>query len=258
MYRATVLFMLGASVLLFAMNRAGSPAVLQLRTHLTDAITPVLAVVSSPLDVVRGATAWVSELVALREENIRLKNENVQLLQWQAAAREMESENQALRAMLNVVPMQKRSYITARIVSDLGGPYMHAALINGGQSTGIKVDQAVVTEVGLLGRVIEAGDTSARVLLLTDINSRVPVIAEQSREKSIMVGASGALPELSYLAANSEIAVGERVVTSGDGGVFPPGVPVGVVASVDGGVVKVQPFADPSKASFVSAVDYQF
>ena len=111
--------------------------------------------------------------------------------------------------------------LPARIVSDFGGPYLHAALINGGTQQGISPDLAVVSQHGLVGRVVESGKTSSRVLLLNDINSRVPVIAETTREKSILAGSNGGMPTLAYLAANSKIAVGERIVTSGDGGVFP-------------------------------------
>jgi rod shape-determining protein MreC len=159
--------------------------------------------------------------------------------------------------MLHVVPARQQSFVTVRIVSDFSGPFVQAALVNGGASAGLKVDQAVITSDGLIGRIIEAGEHSARVLLLTDINSRIPVVTEKSREKSIMVGAGHDLPSLTYLAANSAVAVGERVVTSGDGGVFPAGIPVGVVVSVGNGV-KVQPLANAAKATFVSAVDYRF
>mgnify|MGYP002785393146 CR=1 FL=1 len=255
--RAGVFFMICASLALFAMNKAENPAIIKLRTSVADAVVPVLGVLASPVEAVRSAEAWVAEMATLREENIRLKNENIQLAKWQAVAREMETENTALRNMLHVVPQQKYSYITARVVTDLSGPFAHAALLNGGNAQGIRQDQAVMTADGLIGRVVEAGERSARVLLLTDINSRVPVMTEVSREKSILVGAGHDMPSLSYLGAASQIAVGERVVTSGDGGIFPPGIPVGVVVSVDG-AVKVKPLVNPSKVTFVSAIDYTF
>ena len=255
--RASVFLMICAAMTLFAMNKAENPAVIKLRTSITDAVVPVLAVVASPLETVREANAWVSEMITLRAENTRLRNENLQLAKWQSVAREMETENIALRNMLHVVPQQKHSYITVRIVSDLSGPFAHAALINGGTETGIKQDQAVITAEGLIGRVVEAGNSSARVLLLTDINSRVPVITEKSREKSIMIGRGHELPSLSYLAAASQVIVGERVITSGDGGVFPAGIPVGVVTGTEGSV-RVKPLANPAKATFVSAIDYKF
>lgn len=249
--------MVCAAIVLFAMDKAENPAIIKFRTSITDAVVPVLAVLASPVDTVQSAGVWLSEMADMRAENVRLRNENLQLAKWQAAAREMETENRVLRDMLHVVPQHQQSYVTVRIVSDLSGPFAHAALINGGAATGVKQDQAVITTGGLVGRVVEAGENSARVLLLTDINSRVPVVAEISREKSIMVGRGHELPSLSYLAAGSKLVVGERVVTSGDGGIFPPGIPVGIVASIEGGV-RIKPLVDPTRLTFVSAVDYKF
>jgi rod shape-determining protein MreC len=168
----------------------------------------------------------------------------------------MEVENRSLRELLKVVPTKQSNYITARIVSDMSGPYVRSALIGGGAQAGMKKNQAVINEHGLVGRVVEVGDNTARVLLLADINSRIPVVAETSGEKTILVGNNNDLPTLSYLSPSSMIAVGERIVTSGDGGVFPRGLPVGVVTKVEKGVVHVQPFVDPSRMEYISAVDY--
>jgi rod shape-determining protein MreC len=254
--RATLALLIATSLTLMIMSKTGNPAVTRLRTQITDIVTPVLAVAASPMDVIYNGGNWLREIATLRSENLMLKNQNIELLKWQAAAKAMESENQSLRTLLNVVPNLKTSYITAHVVSDLGGPYVHSALIDGGNENGIRKDEAVVSDHGLLGRVIEAGDSSARVLLLNDINSRVPVVAERAQEKSILMGNNIGLPTLSYLSADSKISVGDRIVTSGDGGVFPQGIPVGVVTSVDRGTIKVQPFVDPARVEYVSVLDF--
>jgi rod shape-determining protein MreC len=255
-YRATLLMLVTFGIALIVMSKAGNPAIGKLRTSINDAVMPVLAVAASPFDVVHDAGVWMKEMVSLRAENIALKNQNLQLLQWQATAKDLEEENRSLRELLNAVPSRKRSYITARVVSDLGGPYVHSALLNGGSEQGIKKDQAVINESGLAGRVVDVGKTSARVLLLTDINSRVPVMAEKAHEKAILAGSNNDTLNLTYLTANSAIQEGDRLVTSGDGGVFPPGIPVGIVTSIEKGAVSVQPFVDPIKIEYVSILDY--
>lgn len=257
-YRASLVMMLTFGVALVVMSKTNNPAIGKLRTNITDAITPVLSVAARPMDAIHNFGIWIGEIVRMREENIALKNENIELLSWQTKAKAMEAENEALRSLLKVVPSQKSNYITVRVVSDLGGPYVHSALINGGKNNGIKKDQAAISENGLLGRVVDAGDSSARVLLLNDINSRVPVIAEGTHEKSILVGNNSDAPTLSYLSGESKIKVGERIVTSGDGGIFPGGIPVGVVTSIHKGVVKVQPYVDTTKVEYVSVIDYAF
>lgn len=257
--KASFALLAAFGVTLLVMSKTHSPAAENLRAGLMDVATPLLAVAASPLQAVHSVAIWGGEMVALREDNIALKNQNRELLKWQLAAREMQTENLALRELLNVVPAKTSRYVTARMVSGIGNPYAHSALIAGGRDQGIRKDQAVIAEHGLIGRVMDTSEKSARVLLLSDINSRVPVMGEKTREKTMLVGDGSALPILSYLPVASEIAVGERLVTSGDGGMFPAGIPVGVVASIDRELnqVRVQPFVDPAQVTMVSIVDYQ-
>jgi rod shape-determining protein MreC len=196
-------------------------------------------------------------VVQMREENVRLKLENAQLVQWQSSAKQLEAENKALRKLLNVPLPAQSTYVSARIVGDAGGPYVHAALLAVGRAEGVAENQAVMTEAGLLGRIIEAGDHSARVLLLTDINSRVPVIGEESRERGILAGDNSGALSLHYLLADTKIRSGERLVTSGDGGVFPPGIPVGMVQSVEGHKISVTPLVDRSNLEYVRVIDFR-
>jgi rod shape-determining protein MreC len=258
MYRASLFMLVTASIALMVMSKTNNPAVTKLRTHITDGVIPLLTVAASPMDALHNAGVWMVETVRLREENITLKNANIELLKWQSQAKSMEVENEALRNLLKVVPTQKATYITARLVSDIGGPFMHSALINGGSANGIQKDQAAISENGLLGRIVDVGEHSARVLLLNDINSRVPVIAEHAREKSILMGNNTTMPVLSYLATDSKVKVGERIITSGDGGIFPEGIPVGIVVAIHKNIVRVQPYVDATKVQYMSVIDYSF
>ncbi|MDX1974750.1 MAG: rod shape-determining protein MreC [Rickettsiales bacterium] len=256
--RATLLLLLTGGCVLLVMSKSNNPHSQRLRTAITDVMAPVLSVLSRPVDAVSDAGAWVREIAYVRAENLALKKEHAELLKWQAAAKDMQAENDSLRSLLKVVPPQTKAYITARIVSDIGGPYVQAALISAGHDDGMKKDLAVINDNGLVGRTIDIGEHSSRVLLLNDINSRVPVVAEKTREKSILAGNNHGLPKLSYLVTNSKIQVGERIITSGDGGVFPAGIPVGVVVAADNGDIRVQPFVDPASIDYVTAIDYDF
>ena len=254
-YRVTLSVMAGFAIALMIMSKTGNPTISKIRMQITDAVVPVISVVGRPMDAFYDAGTWISEMAQLRQQNVMLKNQNLELLQWQAAAKSMEAENEALRKLMNVVSARSSSYITARVVSDVSGPYVHSALMSGGSNEGIHKDQPVISEMGLMGRVVDVGNSTARVLLLNDINSRVPVIAENAQIKSILVGNNTGFPSLSYLASDNKIQVGERIVTSGDGGIFPKGIAVGVVTSVEDGVVSVQPFVEPSKVEYVTVVD---
>lgn len=254
--RMTLLFLLCLSLGFLGMDRAGNSAALSVRTQIMDTVTPVLSVIARPMDAVYNAGGWMIDMLHLQEENIQLKNQTIELLKWQSAAKTMEAENQSLRQLLHVVHDSKQSYVTARVVSDMAGPFARSALVAGGARDGIRKDQAAIHSDGLIGRVVDVGENSARLLLLTDINSRIPVIAERTREKAILAGHNSALPTLAYLAADSTIDIGDRIVTSGDGGIFPKGIPVGMVTAIEKGVVQVQLFADPAAVEYVSIVDY--
>jgi len=256
--RASVVFMVIVATSLIVMSHTGSNTSSRFRSGIVDILAPVVALANAPIDTIASMGNWVKEIANLRAENIKLKNANLQLLKWQDMAKDVQAENENLRSLMSVIPDKKSNYITARIVSDFGGAYVRSALISGGANQGIKKDQPVINERGLVGRVIEVGDNSSRALLLSDINSRVPVISEDSREKTILAGNNNSLPSLSYLSPNSAIKVGERILTSGDGGIFPRGIAVGVVESVDSGVVRVHPFVDSVSGEYVSIVDYKF
>lgn len=254
--RASLVILMVMSLLLMVMNHTGNQSVSRIRVVLMDVLTPIIYVTGKPLDAVADAGAWINEIIQLRSDNIALKNANAQLLQWQSIAKNMEAENSSLRALMNAVPVSRNNYITARVVTDMSGPYVRSALISGGDEQGIRKDQAVISEHGLVGRVIETGKASSRILLISDINSRIPVMGETSREKTILVGNNGELPSLSYLATDSSIKVGERIITSGDGGIFPRGIDVGIVSKIEKGVVSVQPFVDATSIEYVRVVDY--
>ncbi|HLI20842.1 MAG TPA: rod shape-determining protein MreC, partial [Stellaceae bacterium] len=121
---------------------------------------------------------------------------------------------------------------------------------------GVARGQAALTGEGLVGRVAEVGTRTARVLLLTDLNSHIPVELEDTHQHAVLDGDNSEQPRLVYLPQNVEVSVGERVVTIGAGGVFPPGLPVGVVASVANGVIRIEPYAELSRLEVLRIVDF--
>ncbi|MEH6477754.1 MAG: rod shape-determining protein MreC, partial [Sneathiella sp.] len=146
--------------------------------------------------------------------------------------------------------------ITARVIGDSGGPFVRTLLLGAGALDGVRTGQAAVGPHGVLGRVVEVGHQSARVLLLTDLNSRIPVKLEKSRNKGILVGDNSSSPKLEFLPTNAQVSAGDRVVTSGDGGMLPAGWPIGIVSSVAEGQVRVQAYADWTRLEYISVLRY--
>ena len=123
--------------------------------------------------------------------------------------------------------------MTARVIANSGGGYVRAVMVNAGTEQGLSRGQAAITGAGLVGRLTEVGNRAARVLLLTDLNSRIPVVVEGSHVNAMLAGDNSERPRLIYASEPEALKIGDRIVTSGEGGIFPPGLPVGMVAGLE-------------------------
>lgn len=245
---------LGSVTLLFLSKNHG--AMLEdARMAIANAAAPVVQTIAKPAEAIRSAGNWLHEMATLHEENQRLKTENNRLLHWQTAATELSSENVRLRTLLKFSPLRSSSFVSARVAMNASNPYSRSVVINAGLAHGVVDDAAVVNESGLVGRITETGQKTARALLITDINSRIPVVAQTSREHAIAGGTGADSLSLLYLPENSKLTEGETVVTSGDGGVLPAGLPVGVISKIEKGTATVQTFADWRSLEYISVLD---
>ena len=255
-HRFTFLGLIFAAFGLMLVGKVDVVLVDRMRAHVTDAMAPILTAISQPVATAANGIENIRDLAVIRDENQRLRKINQRLLQWQIAARSLMAENRSLQGLLNVVPDAKTTFISARVIADSGGVFAHKLVLNAGHSDGVRRGQAVLSSRGLVGRVTEVGNRTARVLLLTDLNSRIPVILESNRERAILAGGNINRPRLIHLRPGTVVTPSERVVTSGHGGTFPPGLPIGVIVSVTNSGVEVQPFVNRSKLEYVSTIDF--
>lgn len=245
-----------AAFALMLLGKADVEVMEKARATVSDTIAPVLDVLSRPAATVDRIVDDVTQLAALRTENIRLREENQRLIEWQSAARKLSSENQQLKGLLNFAPGAEPGFVSARVVADSGGAFVHSVLVGAGTRDDVSKGQAVITGDGLVGRVHAVGSRSARVLLLTDLNSRIPVVVEATRTRAILAGDNTERPRLLHMPPGATVSAGDRIVTSGHGGAFPPGIPVGVVALVGDGTVTVKPYIHRDRLEYVRVVDY--
>ena len=226
------------------------------RAHVTDAMSPILNALSRPAETISQSIARFRELSQLHEENVRLRRNNSRLLQWQTAAHNLEAENKNLRKLLNFKPDAEPSFITARIIADSGGPFAHSLIVNAGTRDGVNKGQTGMTGNGLVGRIAGVGSRSSRLLLITDINSRIPVFVGIDRVRAILAGNNSDWPKLEHLPQIENINIGDRVVTSGHGGAISPGLPVGIVTEVNKNKIMVRPFAQRSRLENILILDF--
>jgi len=245
-----------ASFGLMLLGKADALLAERARMAVADALSPLYAALAEPLSVVHRGIEGAQHLATLHEENARLREENDRLRRWQAVALALDAENATLKAQLRWIPDPAPSFLTARVVADAGGVYARAVLLSLGPNHSVARGQIALDDRGLVGRVTELGTRSARVLLLTDMNSRVPVTLEGSRGRAILAGTNGPRPRLMYWAEGTQPAEGERVVTSAEANAFPPGLPVGVVRYSTSNVPEVVPFAQLDRLEVVRLFDY--
>lgn len=196
---------------------------------------PVGGAVAAPGRWTGDLLGWLRSYAAVAHENRRL-NKVIATLQLQAdEAVRLRDENERLRAMLGVRTDPPIPMVTARVVTDSRGPFANARLANAGSDLGVVVGYPVLTERGLVGRIVGVAGNASRVLLLTDVASRTPVMIDRSNARAILTGDGGPNPKLEYLRGRDAVHQGDRVLTSGDGGVLPRGLPVGrAVKGLDG------------------------
>jgi rod shape-determining protein MreC len=254
--KLTLPVLIAAAFGLMLLGKADTVFAERARMALADALAPIYAALSEPLGTLRDAVAGVTDLWELRADNARLRDENDRLRRWQSVALALDAENQRLKANLHWVPDPAPSYITARVVADAGGVYAKAVLLSIGPNHGIKKGGIALDERGLVGRVTEVGARTARVLLITDMNSRIPVILENSRAHAILIGTNGPRPRLLYWPEGSMPQEGERIVTSTEASAFPANLPIGVVHFSSANVPEVVPAAMLQRLEVVRIFDY--
>jgi rod shape-determining protein MreC len=178
----------------------------------------------------------------LKQEHAQLKEEN-EKLKWQLQMlHPLQHENAVLRQTLHIPSFNKYGHLTARILSTPYDGMHHFFLVAAGKKEGLEKDQAVVVGEGVVGRLERVGRSLSRVLLLNDTHSRIPVMTSTSEQRAILAGDGNFLPALVYVEDSRKIQQGEKVVTSGLGGIFPPGLSVGIVDEISNGKVRVRPF----------------
>ena len=254
--RMSVTLLVVVSAAMIIAGKADQVAFQYLRNSVMDAAAPALDMLSRPAAAFDAAADRLRGFITVYRDNVRLAEENERLLGWQQVAMRLSAENAELRDLAKLVPDPAISFVTARAIGDSGGAYARNVIVNAGRDNGVARGQAAMTGVGLVGRVAEVGSRAARILLITDLNSRVPVVVDGTRQRAILAGDNSARPSLRYVDSGGTIRIGDRIATSGQGGVFPPGLPVGVVASVDSEGARVEPYAALSRVDYLRLVDY--
>ncbi|MDD3028753.1 MAG: rod shape-determining protein MreC [Alphaproteobacteria bacterium] len=244
------------SITLLVLSQAQPEAVMSLRAHVTDALTPFFNVVARGASAVEEVGTTLRDLVSLRSENEKLRQENRRMVEWKNTVVLLQKENAELKSLLHFKTEPSLSYISARVIADSGNAYTRGLILTAGKSDGVREGMAAMTGDGLIGRVIEVGTWSSRIWLISDLNSRIPVTIAETGDRAILAGDNTEMPKLLFLARDAMVFEGAHVVTSGHGGVFAPNLPIGTLKETERGAYRIVPSADLSRVNYIRLVDF--
>lgn len=236
---------------LFLFWRIDSPRAEQMRTAIVDRIVPQFEWALVPVARVSQMIAGFQSYARLYEQNQELRRELQRMTAWKEAAVQLEQENSKLLALNNVRIDPALTSVTGTVMVDSGSAFRQSVLLNVGTQDGVVEGWAVMDGLGLVGRIAGVGRSTSRVVLLTDPSSRIPVIVQPTGERALLTGDNTPLPLLEFIEIGDNVRPGDRVVTSGDGGVFPSGLLVGQVAQGTDGRMRLLMAADYGRLEFL-------
>ncbi len=232
-----------ALVLMFLLWRVESERMERVRTAVVDALMPAAELGGRPLTYVSSLARRLDSHLRLAERIAELEAEVARLEHWKEQTRRLEQQNARLRGLLNAPKNPAAFTVSAQVIADTSSVFRHSVLINAGSENGVGDGWPALDGSGLAGRIAGVGRKTARVVLLADPSSRVPVKIVEARSRGIAVGDGTLLPQLRFASAAS-VNPGSRVVTSGDGGVYPPDIPLGDVIIGSDRILRVRLLAD--------------
>jgi rod shape-determining protein MreC len=250
---ALIVLLLG----LFLLWRIDSPRVERVRMAVIDKVIPNFSWATSPLTGAMNVLRSARSYTRIYQQNQDLRRELQQMMAWKEAALQREQENARLLDLNNVRLDPKFTKITGVVLADSGSPFRQTVLLNIGQRDGIINGWAAMDGIGLVGRIAGVGERTSRVILLGDTSSRVAVKIESNGQTALVVGDNTSRPPIEFLENSETVYPGDRIVTSGDGGVFPSGILVGQVTQTPSGRLRVRLAADMQRLEFLRVIRHQ-
>jgi rod shape-determining protein MreC len=236
---------------IFLVWRIDSPRVERFRLAVIDRVVPnfdwAMIPVTATVNLVRDFQSYQR----IYEQNQELRRELQQMKSWKEAALQLEQENARLLDLNSVRLDPRLTHVTGVVMADSGSPFRQSVLLNVGRRDGVLDGWATMDGLGLVGRISGVGENASRVILLTDTTSRIPAVIQPSGQNAIVVGDNTRSPPIDFLENPDLVRPGDRVISSGDGGVFPAGLAIGQVAKDPGGRLRVRLSADYERLEFL-------
>jgi rod shape-determining protein MreC len=254
LHRVAFIFLLIFSFLLIFLGKPDNIIIQNTSEFLIQITGKTVTIVSKPFIYIRDSFETLKNLFGVENEN-RVLRHTIELLNSRVnELKNLESENQELKNSLRFVQFLKQDFISARIVVDNSSIFTHSFLIEAGSNQGIEKYQAVISKGNLIGRIISVTPQYSRVLLITDIDSHIPVILEKSRVRAFLSGNNDDYPKLTHIEQKGLVTEKEDVLTSGFDGILPYGIRIGFVAGEEEEAPFIQPYTNRNDIEIVNVL----
>jgi len=251
-----LLIVIALAVVLVLLGKAQSGLFDRARAHATDLMAPLLQKVRAPI---AGFDRWIGsigEIFSVYEQNLKLKEENARLRQWRNVAIVLQGRVGRYQALLHAVPDPQMNRVLARVIGRASRPFLQTMILDAGRGNQVLPGQAVMDARGMIGRIYLTGQRTSWVILLTDLNSRIPVTIAPRNVQAMMTGDNTANPVLNLVSHTVTLHAGDQVISSGDGGLLPAGLPVGTVLPDGAGGWRVALLADAAASQDVEILNF--
>jgi rod shape-determining protein MreC len=251
-----LVIVIALAVVLVLLGKAQGGLFDRARGHVTDMLAPVLVKVRAP---VAGFDRWmgsITEIFSVYQENLRLKDENARLRQWRNVAVVLQGRVGRYQQLLHAVPDPGMNAVLAKVIGRANRPFLQTIILDAGREHHALAGEAVMDPRGMIGRIYLTGNRTSWVILLTDLNSRIPVNVSPGNVQAIMAGDNSPMPRLDMVSHTVTLHAGDQVTSSGDGGMLPAALPIGTVVSDGQGGFRVALLADPAASQDVEILNF--
>lgn len=239
------------SILLIFLETIDTKPLNIIRSFIKDFVYRGAVIVTYPTKAFSGSYNLIEDHFRLYRDYEYLKKENEELKNKKSRSDFLELENSQLRKLINEQVESKSSLVSARVLLEEQSPYLNSFIINIGANQNIKKGMAVLDGKNFIGRIVDVNYFSSRILLVTDLNSKIPIISEPSGNHAILSGHGKSAPTLEYLSKSHDIKNGDKIYTSGKDGIFKSGIPIGE-AKFKKDIIEVQLYSELNEITFIN------
>ena len=226
------------------------------RIRIIDSLSPSFIILTKPIAYFDDSIRFINSYIDIWHKNESLLAENKELRSLKSQVEKLQSENEHLRRLTHLRIDPKSDFVSAQIIMDMSGLLLRRIVIDAGVQSGVQIGQVVICDGGVVGRVLSVSDNTALVILLTDIDSRVPVYVGNQAVHAILAGDNSLRPYLAYYDIAQQINIGDRVVTTGSGGLYPANLLIGKVEAIVNNVPRINLLVKLNRIDSVSVIDY--